>query len=108
MFDWSPGKSPGFCIYTGWHKRCTLRGNYHIVKMTPSDIIQLIAVTLGFLGVIATLLVNGRKSRWIQEQILAENKKTNGRVTENEKQLITHGKDIVEIKSEIRHLSGKK
>lgn len=71
--------------------------------MDSNTLITLITTVVGAFGVILTVMNQGRKSRWIQEQQLEEAKKTNGRITRAEELLNEHRVEIAEIKAELRH-----
>lgn len=75
--------------------------------MQPSDVIQLIAVVLGFIGVAMTVISQGRKSRWIQEQQLEEQKRTNEKMEEIEATQVNHGNRITKIEAELPYLRKK-
>jgi len=48
--------------------------------MDQNSIIRLVSTGIGTIGTMVTVMVQGRKSRWIQEQMLDEARKTNGRI----------------------------
>lgn len=48
--------------------------------MDQGSIILLVSTGIGTIGTMITVMIQGRKSRWIQEQQLEEAKKTNGRI----------------------------
>lgn len=48
--------------------------------MDSSSIVILVGTGIGTIGTMITVMVQGRKSRWIQEQMLDEARKTNGRI----------------------------